>query len=197
MKTQPRRSLWSLDLPIQAAEFPENFDGAIPPTSPRARVVERPRGEPELPDGRALRLTGASAAKLPQAGAPSSAPVGSKNDRALQELEPIHPGVVTCFAVVAKLGEEARGTELGDLVHRFMAQHPGLELQALSRPTSATFSVEGTREARERFTADPRWPRMQAALIDLYRAELIAVANGRPRPPRQIEDAARYVFGSA
>ena len=109
----------------------------------------------------------------------------------------VHHGVVVLFRVAAQEGTEGVDrSEFKVLIDRFLKRHRGIEISASDRPfgTGDAFSITGTKAAREKFLADPRWEKLQEALTDIYMAEYLP---GYPseRPQRQILDTTKHVFG--
>lgn len=97
-----------------------------------------------------------------------------------------------CFDAEAK----RQTTEEDKLIARFMKDHANIEVRPNDTPWGArdSFTIEGQKKDRLAFVNDPRWPKLQNALNDIYMAEhLPGVPSERPK--RKIDDTMKYVFG--
>lgn len=142
-------------------------------------------------------------------------------ERALDELNavprgrvdtdrlPVGHGAVTCFAVWAQnkadrhVPKPAGRSTTDDyhLIERFMKEHRGLKISARRVPfggANEAFLITGTKAARERFVADPRWPRLLEALEDIYWTDRSGgYSDDVQKLRRKIQDPTRHVFGDA
>lgn len=140
-------------------------------------------------------------------------------ERALDELDAVPPtridtdripvshGTIKCFEFWSELKRDGRvpraqGRTTGDdyhLIDRFMKEHPNLELSMHSVPfggSGESFSIRGEKQAREKFENDPRWPRLQEALDDIYWTDHSAGYSDEIRNrKRKLPDPMAHVFG--
>lgn len=146
-------------------------------------------------------------------------PIGAALERVLDELDAVprgrvdtdhlsvNHGAITCFELWNRDRTQGAGfrrspRNTGDdrrLIARFMQAHRGIEIEARRVPfggAGESFSITGTKAARKRFVEDPRWPKLQRALEDIYRTDHSGgYADDLARLRRQIPDPAAYVFG--
>jgi hypothetical protein len=122
-------------------------------------------------------------------------------ERALDELGAVPPERVDTDRVevphgVAVLwrGGDGRSTDQR-LISRFMKAHPNVEVESRVGDLRDDFSITGPKADRQRFTQDPRLPRLMEALEDIYLAEH-SPGYEKDRPARTIQNPMRYVFGS-
>ena len=122
------------------------------------------------------------------------------------KLELSH-GTVLCFDLWADhkadgtKPRKAGRTSTDDfrLIERFMKSHRGIELDVHRVPFGGRgerFEITGTKAAREKFENDPRWPRLQKALDDIYWTDHSAgYSDDIATRKRKIKDVDAYVFG--
>lgn len=122
--------------------------------------------------------------------------IGPAN-RVDKDLLTVHHGVTVLFRCFQQTKDVKGGkTEADRLIARFMKSHGGIEVNPQDTPWGArdSFTIEGTKADRVKFQDDPRWPKLQKALEDIYMAEYLP---GYPadRPKRKIKDTTKFVFG--